>query len=140
MEPGNEFSFKKIMVIEDSEIDRYVMSQIMQRCRFAEDIIMLSSASDALLQLEQLSTNPDELPQLIFLDIHMPKMNGFAFLAELKTKYDHLKEKMAVVILTISLDPINLQTSHSYSNVKMYLNKPLNIEMLEQVRSSVLFK
>ena len=106
----------------------------MKRCRFAEYVNMLGSAREALAYLELLSTKNEPLPELIFLDIHMPNINGFEFLTELEKKYGHIKDSMSVIILTTSLDPIDVKTSNSYSNIKMYLNKPLNLEKLEQVR------
>ena len=68
----------------------------------------------------------------------MPNMIGFAFLTELEKKYGHIKEQMSVIILTTSLDPVDRSTSNSYSNIKMFLNKPLTIDKLQYVRSQFL--
>ena len=126
------------MAIEDSEIDQYVIEHMMKKSSFAEQIFISGSAKDALENLDQFDSNHEEMPQLIFLDIHMPNMNGFAFLTELEKKYGHIKDHMSVIILTTSLDPIDRTTSDSYSNIKMYLNKPLTIDKLQYVRSQFL--
>ena len=125
------------MAIEDSEIDQYVIEQMMKRSSFAEQIFICGSAKAALDKLDQFGANSEEMPQLIFLDIHMPNMNGFAFLTELEKKYGHIKDLMSVIILTTSLDPIDRTTSNSYSNIKMYLNKPLTIDKLQYVKSQL---
>ena len=126
------------MAIEDSAIDQYVIEQMMKKSSFAERIFMSSSAQDALDNLDKFTANQEEMPQLIFLDIHMPNMNGFAFLTELEKKYGHIKDRMSVIILTTSLDPVDRTTSNSYSNIKMFLNKPLTIDKLQYVRSQFL--
>lgn len=138
MAHSNTFSFGRIMAIEDSEIDQYVIEQMMKRSSFAEQVFISSSAKEALDNLDKFSSNNEEMPELIFLDIHMPNMNGFAFLTELEKKYGHIKDHMSVIILTTSLDPIDRTTSESYSNIKMYLNKPLTIDKLKFVKNQLL--
>ena len=135
MQQTSEFSFRKIMAIEDSAIDQYVLGQMVKRSSFAEEVFMSSSAQEALTRLDKLTSNNEDMPELIFLDIHMPNMNGFAFLTELERKYGHIKDSMSVIILTTSLDPIDRTTSNSYSNIKMFLNKPLTIDKLNFVSS-----
>ena len=138
MQQATEFSFRKIMAIEDSAIDQYVIEQMMKKSSFAERIFISGSAQDALDNLDKFTANHEEMPQLVFLDIHMPNMNGFAFLTELEKKYGHIKDSMSVIILTTSLDPVDRTTSNSYSNIKMFLNKPLTIDKLQYVRSQFL--
>ena len=134
MEPEkNKFSFKKVIAIEDTKIDQYIIENTMKRCNFSENIILFSSATDALTHFEQVGDTEEDLPDLIFLDIQMPRMNGFEFLEEMNKKFSRLKDKVAVVLLTSSLDPVDKATSNSFPNIKLYLNKPLNIEKLEKV-------
>jgi len=138
MENTKTYSFQRIMAIEDSEIDQYVIEQMMKRSSFAEQISICGSAQDALDKLDSFTANSEDMPQLIFLDIPMPNMNGFAFLTELEKKYGHIKDLMSVIILTTSLDPIDRTTSNSYSNIKMYLNKPLTIDKLSFVKNQLM--
>ena len=80
-----------------------------------------------------------DLPDLIFLDIHMPKMNGFEFLSALNEQYNGLKDKISVVLLTSSLDPLDKKMSAEFPNIKLFLNKPLNVEKLEKIGSMMAF-
>ena len=136
MESGvaeNKYFFRKVMAVEDTKIDQYIIENTMKRCNFARELVLLGSAAQALAYFDELAKTPDNLPELIFLDIQMPKMNGFEFLAELNRRHNGMHDKIEVVLLTSSLDPIDMKISGTFSNIKMYLNKPLTIEKLKQV-------
>ena len=129
----SKFAFKKVVSIEDTKIDQFIIENTMKRCNFSEEVVMFSSAGAALSHFQQVEEKMAELPDLIFLDIHMPLMNGFEFLAAFNEKYEAMKDKVTVILLTSSLDPVDMRLSHEFPNIKLYLNKPLRAEMLDKV-------
>ena len=69
--------FKNILLVDDSEMDNYINGYVVKEMEIAETITVKNSAIDALTFLE----HPENLfPELIFLDIRMPKIDGFGFL------------------------------------------------------------
>lgn len=130
-----KYSFRKVIAIEDTKIDQYIIESTMKKCNFSENLLLFASASEALSHFEQLGGNDDDLPELIFLDIQMPHMNGFEFLTILNEKFSALKDKVSIVLLTSSLDPIDKSASSIFPNVKLFINKPLNTEKLGKVRA-----
>jgi len=128
-----KYSFRRVMAIEDTKIDQYIIENTMKKCNFSENLVLLGSANEALTLLENINGNDDELPELMFLDIQMPRMNGFEFLKTMNEKFGRIKDKITIVLLTSSLDPIDKATSIAFPNVKLYINKPLNIEKLSKV-------
>ncbi len=71
----------RVMVVEDSAYMRYVLSEILSE---APDIEVIEKARDGLDALERLETS---LPDVITLDIQMPRMDGLTFLSESRKKY-----------------------------------------------------
>jgi len=73
------------------------------------------------------------LPDVIFLDIDMPLMDGFQFLDEFENLSALTRKKSRIVMLTSSINPQDFNRSKKYNNVKMYLNKPLSHDSILKI-------
>jgi CheY-like chemotaxis protein len=121
-----EYKYKKVMIIDDNEIDLYIAEMVMATTKFAEKVICINSAKEALTYLKPLYERPDELPELIFLDINMPEMNGFEFLNEYRHLPENIRKKCIIMMLTTSLDEDDRKQAEENQFVKRFLNKPLD--------------
>ena len=125
--------YKKVMIVDDNEIDRYIGSRNIKKYFFAENVILKESARAALNYLSSLENTPEELPQLIFLDIRMPEIDGFGFLEEYEKFPDVIRKNCIVMMLSTSLNPVDHDRVKNNQYVNRFINKPLDLEKLKLI-------
>jgi CheY-like chemotaxis protein len=126
---------KQVLVVDDSRIDRFIVEKLIERANLAEVVVPKEAAREALDYIKQQFDNQQPLPSVIFLDINMPGMSGFDFLEELQQYPEAIKDSCTVVMLSSSLNEDDYKKAMSYKQVKMYCNKPLSMEKLEDLKN-----
>ena len=120
--------YKICLLIDDNYIDNFITRRILESSHFAEQIIVRQSPAEAIESLREGSIKPD----VIFLDIRMPIMNGFEFLQE----YDALlidKNDTKIFMLSSSLDPMDMKQSLGNKYITQFIHKPLTLKALEEI-------
>ncbi len=123
--------YRTVMLIDDNEIDNLINQKMIEAASITENIYTHTGAKSAiefLKNMERLDVSDKVLPDIIFLDIDMPLMDGFQFLEEFEKLTSTAKKKCKIVMLTSSINPQDFSRSKKYDNVKLYLNKPLTHE------------
>lgn len=126
-------AFKRIMVVDDNPIDRYIAEKTIRKYNFSYEVLQMPSAVEAL----KFISTTGILPEVILLDINMPEMNGFEFLAEYGALPDAIRAKTTVFMLSTSLNEDDIRTAEQNPFVKKFLNKPLNEETLNTIKTIV---
>ena len=126
-----------VLLIDDNEIDNFVNKEMLTASSFSKNIFSYTSPTNAIESLKEIGASNDisAVPSIIFLDINMPKMNGFEFLMEFEKLPEVILNKTKIVILTSSLNNTDLISATSNEFVTDYLEKPLTEEALEKIRS-----
>ncbi|MFI5218683.1 MAG: response regulator [Bacteroidia bacterium] len=128
-----DYSFRKIAVIDDSDLDRYILARFVSKYAFAKEVIDFNLAQKALGFFTEHQQNISVLPELIFLDINMPCVNGFQFLDCFELFPEAVKKQTRIVMLTSSNNPFDLEKAFKYASVCEYYNKPINEDKLKQL-------
>lgn len=124
-------TIKHTFLVDDDAVNNLINTKVILQSKLAIKISSFTCAKEALSKLKQIGESaPDEFPQLIFLDINMPEMNGWAFLEEFMRFPNSLLQRCNVVMLTSSIDLFDIKRSKTHSIVIDYIIKPLNTKFL----------
>ena len=125
-----------IMCVDDDPITLMLFKKVVNKALFAKEIINAANGEEAIILINTISNTTNlKTPQLIFLDLNMPLMNGWEFLDLFNASNFFNLNNTKVIILTSTIDPEDIKKSKSYSNVIEFLSKPITIEMLDYLKS-----
>lgn len=120
------------MLIDDDAATNFYHKIIIQRLDCVKHLEIFEDPTKALKYLE--NAEEENLPELIFLDINMPKMTGWEFIEEIiKNGLDERMKNCNIVILTTSLNINDKNKSLQYDIISDFKSKPLTKEILLEV-------
>jgi CheY-like chemotaxis protein len=121
----------KIFLIDDDEDDQLLFKQAIE---FINPMLQYDTATNGKIALDRLKSSPS-LPDIIFLDLNMPVMNGLEFLIQIK-KEDALSQ-IPVGIFTTS-DVLRDRELTKEFGAQFFLTKPNDFQVLRKKLEQVL--
>ncbi|MGZ5242788.1 MAG: response regulator [Bacteroidia bacterium] len=128
------YKYQTALLIDDNEIDNFINKKLLSKTQFSENIKEVTSALKALDFLKENADIPENLPDIIFLDIMMPVMDGFEFLEEYDKLPQSIKSKPRIIMLSSTESFKDLNRANSNKYVYKFLNKPLTEPALAAIR------
>ena len=129
----NTFKYKNVLLIDDSYIDNLINQKILDNSNYAESIRVIESPREAYKFIRDSLLEGNDLPEVIFLDLRMPVMNGFEFLKALLELPDLKPGQIKIYVLTSSLDPKDIRKVKENQFVSKFIGKPLTNQILEGI-------
>ncbi|MDW3649554.1 MAG: response regulator [Bacteroidia bacterium] len=124
----------RVMIIDDDEINNFICVKNLKDSGFSDEASFCLRGKDGLEELKNAS--PEEIPDVIFLDINMPLMNAWEFLEEYNKLASGFNKEVKLFILSSSVYKRDIAKSSEYANVTDYIIKPLNKATLDKVRET----
>jgi CheY-like chemotaxis protein len=129
----NEMSKRYIYIADDDEDDRAILTEAILE---VDPFVLVKVAEDGMQMMDILQTVSDPLPEVILLDINMPKKNGLDCLEEIRKHEGDLKE-VPVIILSTSSDPANIEKAKELG-ASFYAVKPNRFDILKSFLEEIL--
>lgn len=123
---------KKILVIDDDEVFRYLHSKVIALTGVAADIITASHGLEAFEIITQILEKGEELPTEMFIDLNMPTMNGFEFIRSMNDFDFPGKDQIKMIVVTSSVNEADRVIADELG-IKYFLTKPLMIKDVAEV-------
>ncbi|NIZ15536.1 response regulator [Phaeobacter sp. HF9A] len=127
---------KRVMIVDDDRFDQLAYRRILRKTNAAIELIPFQYATEAL---DYLKSADRTAVDAIFLDINMPRMNGFEFLQAAQDELPDQLENETLIMVTTSQNPEDKHRAESFPAVKAFFNKPLtqeNIAVIDQLVGS----
>jgi CheY-like chemotaxis protein len=122
-----------ILLVDDDEISHFINSAFIKKTNLCDIVETAIDGQEALRYLSNCFTNNLPYPDLIFLDLKMPVMDGFEFLELFHQIHITSNTKVIIIILTSSDNPYDKEKVKKYSKVRDYITKPLTTEKFEKI-------
>lgn len=123
-----------VMLVDDNDTDNFISKRIIEITQFANQVIVKNSGKSALEYLEENKDNPQAIPDIIFLDINMPIVDGFVFLYEYEKFDNSIKDKCRVIILSSSDNKRDIDKIVNNDFVIKFITKPLTEKTLAEIK------
>ena len=118
-----------VLLIDDNDDDNFYHQIILRESAITDHVHVAENGFEALRFLQSAQI----MPELIFLDINMPRMNGWEFLERYRNLDIEEKEKVVIIMLTTSLNPADATKAKLIPEISSFQPKPLTHEMILQI-------
>jgi len=123
-----------VMLVDDNDTDNFISKRIIEITRFARRVEVKSSGKGALDYIKENENSPENLPNIIFLDINMPIVDGFVFLYEFEKFNEMVRNKCKVIILSSSDNKRDIDKIVNNNHVIKFITKPLTEVVLDEIK------
>lgn len=127
---------KCIMLVDDNKVDNFFHHRVIKKFNSDIEVISMESGQDAL---DYLTGGPSVFPDIIFLDINMPGMNGWEFIEHYNGLDSGSQHSIIVVMLTTSVNPDEKLFAINNETISELRTKPLTLAILEEVIEKLSF-
>ena len=137
---------QKVLLVDDDMVTWAICEMVLNKTSFAKEVEKLGNGKEAI---DYFSSYFDRKkkgepgltpPDLILLDLNMPVMDGWTFLEDYLRKYAERLPDTRIAILSSTVNPEDFIRAQKYPNVIDFINKPLTIELMEDLKTHDAFK
>jgi CheY-like chemotaxis protein len=125
-----------IGIIDDDTIYHFILTSIINKNKLAESILSFLDGEKAIQYLTENKMNNEKIPDVLFLDVNMPIMDGWMFIEEYARIKTDITKKTLVFMLSSSANRIDIERADKISEISNYIIKPINLEEVKIIFDS----
>ena len=118
---------KRAYVVDDDDVFVFLFKKILEESQQFSSINHFYNGEKALTVLIE-NYQKNDIPDVIFLDINMPVMDGWQFLDQVEKL--PFKQKLSIYIISSSIDYVEIERAKKYKTVKDFISKPISKDSL----------
>lgn len=124
-----------ILLIEDNDFINIYNRRVIEQLNLAENIEIVEDGQeglDYLMQQGKFAQNGHvhNLPDLILLDLNMPRVNGWEFMQEFQKIKKSIDKRIVIIVLSTSPNPDDIKRSEDIGDIAAFVSKPLTRDVL----------
>ncbi len=127
-----------ICIIDDDDIYKFTVVKTLELLEFEKNIKVFADGEEALEFLVENLNKDNELPDVIFLDINMPIMDGYQFMEEYVKIKSKLGKKTVIYMVSSSVDPVDIEKAKRISDISDYIIKPIEPGKLKSIMEKLI--
>ena len=126
-----------ILIIDDDEINNFIAAKLIDKIPPKAKVSTCVNGQEGIDFVKNKLNNQDEFPDIIFLDINMPLMNGWEFLEEYEHIKNDIKKKVTINMLSSSVYNDDISKAETYTTVNKFISKPLTVDKIKDLYNSL---
>ena len=130
-------NMQRIFLIDDDKVLNFAHEKMLRLAGFEHTVTSFTSAIPAINTIEEALATNGLLPDLVFLDLQMPGMDGWAFLDKLYEMQPGLPASMKIYMLSSVITGVEVKRAEDHSSIDGVIQKPLTLEKLKMLFSTM---
>lgn len=122
-----------VCIIDDDKIYRYTIEKYIKMLDLAEEVILYADGEDALDFLKTNAKKKDELPDIIFLDVNMPLLDGWEFMESYQNVKPLLIKEIKIYMVSSSIDERDKTRALNIPGICDFIVKPIEEQHLRDL-------
>lgn len=123
----------KVCVIDDDRIYRFTIERYLKMYQLSDQIVEFSDAEDALKFLESNVKNKEVLPDIIFLDVNMPIIDGWKFMLKYQEFAKEICKSIRIYMFSSSIDTRDRDRANDFPEISDFIIKPISEQKLKEL-------
>ncbi len=121
----------QILIIDDDEINNFIAAKLIDKIPPKATVSTCLNGQDGIDFVKSKLNKQDEMPDIIFLDINMPVMNGWEFLEEYETIKSQIQKSVCINMLSSSVYNDDIIKAEGFDTVQKFISKPLTVDKIQ---------